>query len=130
MALVSSVTITVKAALNAYTQCLLAISKSTTYEGEIFREYFYCTDYNLPSVCRLLKGHISNIVETVSSVKLKLTTLDMEAVELTKRQNLHHNTAASTPTTTTAATIVVTSAVTTTTKAKTTILTALLLLLL
>ena len=33
MPLVSLVTATVKAALNVYTQCLLASSKSTTYEG-------------------------------------------------------------------------------------------------
>ena len=37
-------------------------------------------------------------------MKLKLTTLVVEDLELTKKQYLHHNTTASTPTTTTTAT--------------------------
>ena len=47
-------------------------------------------------------------------MKLKLTTLVVGDVELTKRQYLHHNTNASTPTTTATITITATKAKTTT----------------
>ena len=66
-------------------------------------------DDNLPSEYSLLKGHISNILEIVLCVKLKLTTLVVGGVELTKRPNLHHDTAAFTPTATTTATIITTA---------------------
>jgi hypothetical protein len=65
----------------------------------------------------LSKGHISNILRAVSFVKIKLTTLVVGDVELTKRQYLHHRTNASTPKATAIITITTT---TTATKAKTT----------
>ena len=77
--------------------------------SENISENFCCTDGNLPSVCRLSNGHTSNILGTVSYVKLKLTALVVGDVELTKRQYLHHNTTVSTPTTTTTFTIIFTA---------------------
>ena len=48
--------------------------------SENISENFCCTDDNLPSVCRLSKEHISNILGTISCVKLKLTTLVVDDV--------------------------------------------------
>jgi hypothetical protein len=87
--------------------------------SENISENFCCADDNLPSVCWLSKEHTSNILGTVSCVKLKLTTLVVGDVELTKRQYLHHNTNASTPTT--SANFTITATTTTATKAKTTV---------
>ena len=75
--------------------------------SENISENFCCTDDNLPSVRRLSKGHISNILGTILYVKLKLKTLVVGNIELTKRQYLHRNTTASTPTTTTSNTIII-----------------------
>ena len=55
----------------------------------------------MPPVCRLLKGHISNILGTVLCVELKLKRLVLRDIEQTKRQYFHHITTAYTPTTTT-----------------------------
>ena len=82
-------------------------------------ENFSCTENNLPFVCRLSKGHLSNIPGTVSCVKLKLTIIVVGDVELTKRKYLHHNTSASTPTSTTTAIIIITATTATATKAET-----------
>ena len=53
-------------------------------------------------------------------MKLKLTTLIVGDVELTKRQCLHNNTTASTPSTTITATIIIVATTTTATKDKAT----------
>ena len=52
-------------------------------------------------------------------MKLKLTTLVVGGVELTKRQILHHNIAVSTPKTITTANVIITNITATATKAKT-----------
>ena len=113
MLLLSLVTVTLKAALNSYTQCLLASSISTTYEG---------MEVKISENIWNFRNGISAIPEgTVSRVKLKLTTPYTGGAEQIKRQNMYNNSTASTPTTTTTTTIIIT-ATTTTTRAKTTII--------
>ena len=80
--------------LSSYTTAVIIIT--TIPKGmkvkfsEKISENFCFMDANLPSVCRISKGYISNILGTVSCVKLKLTTLVVGDVGLTKRQCLHH----------------------------------------
>ena len=56
----------------------MKVKSSGSFEGEGE------LNHNTPSVCRLLKGHISNILGTVPCVKLKLTELAVDDFELTK----------------------------------------------
>ena len=89
--------------------------------SENISENLCCTDDNLPSVMQVVKRAYQQYLRN-SFVKLKLTTLVVGDLELTKRQYLHHNTTASTPTTTTTITAntIITATTTTATKAKTT----------
>ena len=88
--------------------------------SENISENLCCTTDNLPFVCRLSKGHISNILGTHVIKTYKACCGDNE---LNKKQYLHHGTTASTSTTTTinstpAATTVTTGAKNTTDKSK------------
>jgi hypothetical protein len=117
MPLVSLVTVTVEVVLNKYTQCLLASSKSTTYEGMKVKfsgniSMLRKTACHPCAGCQI--GHISKILGTVLCLKLKLTILVVGVVELTKRLYLDHNTNAFTPTTTATFTITATKTKTTT----------------